>query len=74
MFSHICYNELKVFANSLDSCTNNVLVEGPCEVTLHQLVVIDSLGNDTAHKLEVAQVVAVTVGRLVDGIGDPVSR
>lgn len=38
-----------------------MLVEGPGEVTLHQLVIIDRLGNDTANKLKVAQMVAVTV-------------
>lgn len=63
-----------LFQYLLDRCTSDVLVEGPGEVTLHQLVVIDRLGNDTANKLEVAQMVAVTVWRSIDCVCDTVSR
>ena len=38
-----------------------MFVEGPCKVTVHELIIIDSLSNDTSHKLEVAQMVAITV-------------
>ena len=45
----------------LDGHSKDVLVEGPREVTLEQLVVIDSLRHDTPHKLVVAEVVRVAV-------------
>jgi hypothetical protein len=43
------------------SLGENVLVEAAREVALQQLVVIDCLGNHSAHKLEVIQVVRVDV-------------
>ena len=39
-----------------------MLVEGPCEVTLEEFVVVYGFCNDAAHKLEVAEVVRVTMG------------
>jgi len=48
-------------ANSLEWDAENVFVERSCKVALKQLVVKDSLGNDTADKLEVAEMVGVAV-------------
>ncbi|KAH3893123.1 hypothetical protein DPMN_017267 [Dreissena polymorpha] len=50
-----------------------MLVEGPREITLHELVIVDGLGNNPAHELEIAQVVAVAVREGVDGIDDTVA-
>ena len=61
-------------ADSLDCMANDMFVERAGEVALQQLVVVHSLGDDAAHKLVVAEVVAVAVGGGVDGVGDPVSR
>ena len=54
------------------SLGKNVFVEGACEVAFKQLVVVDSLGDDSTHELEVAEVVGVDVGEVVDGVGHPV--
>ena len=51
-----------------------MFIEGACEVALEQLVVVDGLGDDPAHELEVAEVVGVTVGGGVDGVSDAVAR
>lgn len=51
-----------------------MFVEGSCEVALKQLVVVDGLGDDASHKLEVAEVVGVAVGCWVDGVGHAVTR
>ena len=50
-----------------------MLVEGAREVALQQLVVVDGLGDDAAHELEVAEVVGVAVGGRVDGVGHAVA-
>ena len=57
-----------------DRLAQDVFIEGPGEVTLEQPVVVDGFGHDAPHKLEVAEVVGVAVGRGVDGVGDPVAR
>lgn len=57
-----------------DTLAQDVLVEAASEVALQQSVIIDCLGHHTTHKLKVAQVVGVTMGRWVDGICDPVTR
>ena len=41
----------------------------PGEVALQELVVIDSLGNDSTNKLEIAQVVGVDVAEVIDCVG-----
>ena len=41
----------------------------PGEIALQELVVIDSLGNDSTNKLEVAQVVGVDVTEVIDCVG-----
>ena len=41
----------------------------PGEVALQELVVIDSLGNDSTNKLEVAEVVGVDVAEVIDCVG-----
>ena len=41
----------------------------PGEVALQELVVIDSLGNDSTNKLEIAQVVGVNVAEVIDCVG-----
>ena len=51
-----------------------MLVEGSGEVALEQLVVVDGLGDDSTHELEIAEMVGVAVARSVDSVGDPVSR
>ena len=48
----------------LDQLGQDVFVEGPGEVALQQLVVIDSLGNTPSHELEIAKVVGVNVGEV----------
>jgi hypothetical protein len=53
------------------SLGQNVLVEAAGEVALQQLIVVDRLGNHSAHKLEVVQVVGVDVGKVVDCVGYP---
>ena len=53
------------------SLSQNVLVEAAGEVALQQLVVVDCLGNHSAHKLEVVQVVGVDVGKVVDCVSYP---
>jgi len=45
-----------------------VFVERSREVAFKQLVVEDSLGNDSAYKLEVAEMVWVAVWRWIDGV------
>ena len=50
-----------------------MLVEGPREVALEQLVVVDGLGDDPPDKLEIAEMVGVDVAEVVDGVGDPVA-
>jgi hypothetical protein len=51
-----------------------MLVEGTCEVTFQQLIIIDGLSYDTTNKLEVAQMVGVAVRRGVDCVCDAVTR
>jgi hypothetical protein len=51
-----------------------VFVERPSKVALQEAVVIYSFGYNSSNKLEVAEVVGVTVGRWIDGVGDPVTR
>ena len=41
----------------------------PGEVALQELVVIDSLGNDSTNKLEIAEVVGVDVAEVIDCVG-----
>lgn len=53
-------------------CTNDVFVERSRKVTVHQLVVVNGFGYDTSHKLEVAQMITVTVRRGVDCVCDTV--
>lgn len=50
-----------------------MLVEGAREVALQKLVVIDGFSHDAAHKLEVAEMVGVAVGRWVGDVGYSVS-
>ena len=57
----------------LDKHPQDMFVEWPCEVTFKQLVVIDGLGNDAPHELEVAEMVGVTVRWGVDGVCDAVT-
>lgn len=67
--------QLKIPVSGIpDTLAQDVLVEAASEVALQQPVIIDCLGHHTTHKLKVAQVVVVTVGRGVDGIRDPVTR
>lgn len=49
-----------------------MLIEGAGEVALQQLVVINGLGNDATHKLEVAEMVGVAVRRGIDGVSNSV--
>ena len=56
----------------LDQLGKDVFVEGSGEVAFEQLVVIDSLGNNSSHKLEVTKMVGVNL-RLREVI-DPISR
>ena len=56
-----------------DLFCQDVFVEGPREVALEQLVVVDGLGDDPPDKLEVAEMVGVDVTEVVDGIGDSVA-
>lgn len=51
-----------------------MFVEGPREVALKQLVVVDGLGDDASNELKVAQMVGVAVGGRVDGVGHTVAR
>lgn len=51
-----------------------MFIEGSGEVALEQFVVVDGLGDDSAHKLVVAEVVTVTVGGRVDRVGHSVAR
>lgn len=57
-----------------DALAQDVLVETAGEVALQQPVVVDCLGHHAAHKLEVAKMVGIAVGRGVDGVGDAVAR
>ena len=41
----------------------------PGEIALQELVVIDSLGNDSTNKLEVTEVVGVDVAEVIDCVG-----
>ena len=41
----------------------------PGEIALQELVVIDSLGNDSTNKLEIAEVVGVDVAEVIDCVG-----
>lgn len=50
-----------------------MFVERPGEVTLEQFVIVHSFGNDAAHKLVIAEVVAVAVGGGINGVRDPIS-
>lgn len=59
--------------HSLDSLANDMFVEWPSEVALQKLVIVHSLGDNAAHKLVVAEVIAVTVRGRVYCVGDPVS-
>ena len=59
--------------NLLDWFAEDMLVERAGEVALEELVVIDGLGYDAAHKLEVAQMVGVAVGRWVGDVRHPVT-
>ena len=58
----------------LDQLGKDVFVEGSGEVAFEQLVVIDSLGNNPSHELEVAKMVRVNVREVIDGVSDPISR
>lgn len=51
-----------------------MLVEAAGEVAFQEPVVVHGLGHHATHKLEVAEVVGVAVGRRVDGVGDAVAR
>lgn len=57
----------------LDWLPKDMLVEGAREVALQKLVVIDGFSHDAAHKLEVAEMVGVAVGRWVGDVGYSVS-
>lgn len=59
---------------SPDRFAQDVFVEGPCKVALQEAVVIYSFGYNASNKLEVAEVVRVTMGRWIDRVGDPVTR
>ena len=50
----------------------NVFVERSCEVTLQKFVVVDGFCDHSSHKFEVAEMVGVDVGEVVDGVGHPV--
>lgn len=65
---------LKTTTISPDRLAQDVFVEGPCKVALQEAVVIYSFGYNASYKLEVAEVVGVTVGRWIDRVGDPVTR
>ena len=49
-----------------------MFVERSCEVTLQEFVVVDGLRDHSSHKFEVAEMVGVDVGEVVDGVGDSV--
>lgn len=51
-----------------------MLVEGAGEVALQQPVIIYCFGHNAPYKLEVAQVVGVTVRGRIDGVGDSIAR
>ena len=49
-----------------------MLVERSSEVTLQQFVVVDSLGNHSSDKLEVAEMVGIDVRKVIDGVSNSV--
>ena len=57
-----------------DQFGQDVFVEGSSEVALEEFVVVDCLGDDTTDKLEVVEVVGVDVGKVVNAVGDSVTR
>lgn len=54
------------------STSEDMFVEGPRKVALEEFVVVNGLGDETADKLKVAEVIAVDEGGWVDGVGDPI--
>lgn len=50
-----------------------MFVERPGEVTVQKFIVVDSLGNNPANKLEVAEMVRVTMRTRVDGVCNTIS-
>ena len=49
-----------------------MLVERTREVALEQLVVVDCLGNNAAHKFEVAQMVGIAMRSRIDHVRDTI--
>ena len=64
---------LHLHVRVVDLLAQDVLVEGPGEVTVQQLVVKDSLGDHAPDELEVVQVVGVDVGVGVGHVGHMIS-
>ena len=51
-----------------------MLVERTCEVALEQLIVVDSLSDNTANEFEVAKVIGIDVRVRLDLIDETVAR
>ena len=54
-----------IFLNEILILTKNVFVEGPCEVDVEQLFVVDCQTHHPPGKSEVAEVIWVDVGQTV---------
>ena len=67
----LTFSRIKFYLIS-DSLGQDVFVERSGEVTLQQFVVVDGLCDDSSHKFEVAEMVGVDMGEVVDGVGHSV--
>ena len=57
-----------------NTLAKNVLVKGASKITLEQFIVINGLCDDATNKLEVTQMIGITMRECVDHVRNSITR